>query len=835
MKQIISKTLDMSCYQFNRDNVIIEELELDDVDDVSEVQNSFRSKGNYLDPCVQRSGSFHAQKGQGNPEICYRIHAEWWIVNGVAERKNRTLIEAARTMLADSLLPIPFWAEAVNTACYVLNRVLVTKPQNKTPYELLIGKSPSISFMRPFGCPLTILNTLDSLGKFDGKSDEGYLLGYSTTSKAFRVYNKRTKRVEENLHIDFLEDQPNVAGTGPNWMFDLDFLTNNYIPVSVENQVNVDAGTQDSYVAGSSGKDKGPTQEYILLPLQPHRTRIPVEDVALAAHEKPSESSPKDNDVQDSEDVTDKEGQHQMPEDEQVLHDDLENMIAQEVIAKALDDATRQAFEGESQTCYHTSQSLDEECCTEDKIGKEDFSEEKGDPAFDDLDDDAMDYMETEDDQDEGRTSSVVLEEKESADKEVSTEAPVSTVKPNEGTDKRNEGTDKQDGGTDSTKVSTDRQGEGTADQNEGKSATQTAPTTTSTPTPTIFGDDETIAQVLITMSQNKQKEKEKGVEIRNVEDTERPRPTSTRSVLTLKPLPKIDPKDKGKKMIDEEGESDTESDDITKAEKKFKMLAKDEEVARKARINADKILNEELQKEEREKFTIEQKAKFLHDTIVAQRKFLAQQRSEAIKNKSPAKSTQGTHRTPSAPRSPNPNMDAEVSSASKRSTVIRLRIPQRRSTRLTPPALVPNVDKVDEIIYKIHYKLEPRSDKESLEVEITNVEEVKSTNAKEVENNNVVIPVNVNEEEEKITDEVYDIKRREKGKIIEESRSTPFPTPIRSHRIHTDLVSLDTDKLQELTAPNTTSTPSSSSANTNLSTTNRLLSLFKAKPAHFK
>ncbi|GJV72246.1 putative ribonuclease H-like domain-containing protein [Tanacetum coccineum] len=204
--------------------------------------------------------------------------------NGVAERKNRTLIEAARTMLADSLLPIPFWAEAVNTACYVLNRVLVTKPQNKTPYELLIGKSPSISFMRPFGCPLTILNTLDSLGKFDGKSNEGYLLGYSTSSKAFRVYNKRTKRVEENMHINFLENQPKVSGTGLNWMFDLDFLTNsmNYIPVSVENQVNVDSGTQDSYVAGSSGKDKGPTQEYILLPLQPHRLGFLVEDVSPA-------------------------------------------------------------------------------------------------------------------------------------------------------------------------------------------------------------------------------------------------------------------------------------------------------------------------------------------------------------------------------------------------------------------------------------------------------------------------------------------------------------------------------------------------------------------------
>nr|GFB79899.1 putative ribonuclease H-like domain-containing protein [Tanacetum cinerariifolium] len=86
--------------------------------------------------------------------------------NGIAERKNRTLIKAARTMLADSLLPIPFWAEAVNTACYVQNRVLVTKPHNKTPYELLHGRSPSIGFMRPFGYPVTILNTLDHLGKF---------------------------------------------------------------------------------------------------------------------------------------------------------------------------------------------------------------------------------------------------------------------------------------------------------------------------------------------------------------------------------------------------------------------------------------------------------------------------------------------------------------------------------------------------------------------------------------------------------------------------------------------------------------------------------------------
>ncbi|GKF17032.1 hypothetical protein Tco_0061950, partial [Tanacetum coccineum] len=81
-------------------------------------------------------------------------------------------------------------------------------------------------------------------------------------------------------------------------------------------------------IMGKGTQDKGPTQEYILLPLQPHRTRIPVEYVAPVAHEKPSESSPKDNDVQDLEDVANKEGQNQMTEDEQVLHDDLEKMIA---------------------------------------------------------------------------------------------------------------------------------------------------------------------------------------------------------------------------------------------------------------------------------------------------------------------------------------------------------------------------------------------------------------------------------------------------------------------------------------------------------------------------
>nr|GEV23580.1 putative ribonuclease H-like domain-containing protein [Tanacetum cinerariifolium] len=132
--------------------------------------------------------------------------------NGIAKRKNRTLIEATRTMLANSLLPIPFWAEAVNTD-YVQNKVLVTKPYNRTPYELLLGRTPSIGFMRPFSCPVTILNILKPLRKFDGKADEGFLVGYSTSSKAFRVFNSRTRIVHETLHINFLENQPNVAGS----------------------------------------------------------------------------------------------------------------------------------------------------------------------------------------------------------------------------------------------------------------------------------------------------------------------------------------------------------------------------------------------------------------------------------------------------------------------------------------------------------------------------------------------------------------------------------------------------------------------------------------------
>ncbi|GJS41990.1 putative ribonuclease H-like domain-containing protein [Tanacetum coccineum] len=159
--------------------------------------------------------------------------------NGVAERMNRTLIEAARTMLADSLLPTTFWAEAVSTACYIFNRIL-----------------------------------LSVLGKFDMKIWMWDLSGYSLNSKAYRVYNLVTKRVEVNLHVNFLEEKPNVKGVGYRWMFDIDYLTDsmNYIPVSLENQANNAGISEETNSAGThrpesiASEEKDEEVELIVVP-----------------------------------------------------------------------------------------------------------------------------------------------------------------------------------------------------------------------------------------------------------------------------------------------------------------------------------------------------------------------------------------------------------------------------------------------------------------------------------------------------------------------------------------------------------------------------------------
>ncbi|GKE13800.1 putative ribonuclease H-like domain-containing protein [Tanacetum coccineum] len=224
--------------------------------------------------------------------------------NGVAERKDRILIEAARTMLVDSFLPIVFWVEAVNTACYVLNRVLVTKPHNKTPYELIIGRTPSISFMRPFGCPVTILNTLDPLGKFDGKAEEGFLVGYSVNSKAFREFNTETRK----------RNQTN-KNTGPQ-------------------ETNGNIGLKKNVDAGQTKEENVSTQQYIVFPLWS----------SISSSYKSSDDKAKDYIVDD---YCRKTAQEPASEYDQALKNVLDKMIDQEKEATEQSNVVRKEFEAQ--------------------------------------------------------------------------------------------------------------------------------------------------------------------------------------------------------------------------------------------------------------------------------------------------------------------------------------------------------------------------------------------------------------------------------------------------------------------------------------------------------
>ncbi|GKF33737.1 retrovirus-related pol polyprotein from transposon TNT 1-94, partial [Tanacetum coccineum] len=126
--------------------------------------------------------------------------------NGVAERRNKTLIEAAKTMLNSIKLPKQFWGEAINTACYTQNRSIIVKRHGKTSYDVFRGRSPDISNFHVFGCPIHIHNHMDHLGKFDEKSDDGFFLGYSLVAKAFRVFNIRRQEIEETVNVTFSED-----------------------------------------------------------------------------------------------------------------------------------------------------------------------------------------------------------------------------------------------------------------------------------------------------------------------------------------------------------------------------------------------------------------------------------------------------------------------------------------------------------------------------------------------------------------------------------------------------------------------------------------------------
>nr|GEV72405.1 hypothetical protein [Tanacetum cinerariifolium] len=125
--------------------------------------------------------------------------------NGVAERRNRTLVEAARTMLIFANLPLFLLAEAIATACFTQNRSIIHKCFDKTPYELITKRKPNIKFFRVFGCRCYLLNDYEDVGKLKAKGDIRVFVGYSKESAAFRTYNKRTRKIHESVNVNFDE------------------------------------------------------------------------------------------------------------------------------------------------------------------------------------------------------------------------------------------------------------------------------------------------------------------------------------------------------------------------------------------------------------------------------------------------------------------------------------------------------------------------------------------------------------------------------------------------------------------------------------------------------
>ncbi|GJW34572.1 retrovirus-related pol polyprotein from transposon TNT 1-94 [Tanacetum coccineum] len=125
--------------------------------------------------------------------------------NGVVERRNRTLVEAAKTMLIFSKAPLFLWAEVINTACYTKNCSLIRIRYNKTPYELMQDKKPDLLFFYVFGLLYYPTNDHEDLGKFDTKADIGIFVDYAPTKKAFRIYNRRTRIITETIYVTFDE------------------------------------------------------------------------------------------------------------------------------------------------------------------------------------------------------------------------------------------------------------------------------------------------------------------------------------------------------------------------------------------------------------------------------------------------------------------------------------------------------------------------------------------------------------------------------------------------------------------------------------------------------
>ena len=147
--------------------------------------------------------------------------------NGVVERKNRTLVEMARTMLDEHATPRKYWAEAISTACHVSNRVFLRATLHKTSYELRFEKKPSVSHFRIFGCKCFILKQ-GNLDKFESRSTDGLFLGYPLHSRGYRVLNLETNKIIETCEVTFDEVSPcsrtDISGTQVQGEFESIFL-----------------------------------------------------------------------------------------------------------------------------------------------------------------------------------------------------------------------------------------------------------------------------------------------------------------------------------------------------------------------------------------------------------------------------------------------------------------------------------------------------------------------------------------------------------------------------------------------------------------------------------
>nr|GEU41838.1 hypothetical protein [Tanacetum cinerariifolium] len=128
-----------------------------------------------------------------------------WAKNDVIERRNRTLIEADHIMLIYAKALLFLWVEAMATACYTQNRSIIRLLHGKTPYELLHNKLPNLSFLHVFGALCYLTNDSENLLKLQPKADIGIFIDYAPTKKAFRIYNRRTRRIVETIHVDFDE------------------------------------------------------------------------------------------------------------------------------------------------------------------------------------------------------------------------------------------------------------------------------------------------------------------------------------------------------------------------------------------------------------------------------------------------------------------------------------------------------------------------------------------------------------------------------------------------------------------------------------------------------